>query len=916
MIVTSPRRRWLLILFVVLIAAGSISRPLMCGGEPIHLGLDLHGGVELVYELPEAAGLPPAEAAEALDSTRRILRQRLDAHGVKEISVRTLGTDRIEIAIPGITPREAEAYKRTLGSMGRLEFLIEAGPIDGVDVEAERRALQEELARAERLGEPAAPGPITTDLLGSDEAISFRWFPLSAGLQRELHRVRDTAAATADQYVLLRVDDRAGHAFTGDDVEKAYPTIDQRTSAPVVAFEIERRSEHAFGAYTEHNRGRRMAIVLDGRVESVAKIESRIDRRGQITRGSAGFEAEELQRLVTVIRSGSLPLEPVLIAESAVGPHLGQAALSRGIAAGLVALTLVLFFLLLYYRRAGLVACLALLLNLMLLLGALAFLRATLTLPGIAGLVLTIGMAVDANILIFERIREQLDEGASLRPAVRNGFESALRTIVDANVTTFLTAVFLYHFGTGPIRGFAVTLMIGLVTSMFSSLFFARSLLDWLLQRDWLRIGGRRLFASSRLSFVRHGRRALAASALVIVPGLFVFSITGPEKYGMDFTGGHALQLAFDEPHEQFEVLTRVRSVDPGAQVVTIDSEGAMSKLFLVQTKRTGPAVESEAPATAGDAAPAFAGELLELFGDELVQPITITDYEVEAELDQAFVGLDLRYREEVRRSDLEARVSSLLRDASVQGPETDDRFHVEGRYRSPPDTAAEAGDRIAEVVRELPAASGHGSALLCDPLPSSSFVGPRVGAELLAAAASAAFFALASIVLYLRVRFHQYRFGLAACVALVHDLLFTVSAIALARWTGLLTVELDLAVVAALLTIMGYSLNDTIVTFDRVRHNLPRTNLALPKLLDLSVRQTLSRTLLTTVTTFAVVLVLMALNVGRHGALEGFAFALLVGIVAGTFSTIYVATPALLFFSRWSERREARATTGAAHLP
>ena len=910
MIISSSRRRWLLILLVVLIAVGSITRPLMCGGEPIHLGLDLAGGVELRYELPEAAGLPPAERAEALDSTRRILRQRLDAHGVKEISVRTLGTDRIEIAIPGISPREADAYKRTLGSMGRLEFLIEAELTDGVDVGAERRALQADLARAERLGEPVDPGPITTDVHGSDEAVSFRWFPLSAGLQRELYRARRTAEASADDYVLLRVDERAGHHFTGDDVEKAYPTIDERTSAPVVAFEIERRSEHAFGAFTEHHRGRRMAIVLDGRVESVAKIESRIDRRGQITRGSAGFEAEELQRLVTVIRSGSLPLEPVLIAESAVGPHLGQAALTRGIAAGLLALALVLFFLLLYYRRAGLVACLALLLNLILLLGALAFLRATLTLPGIAGLVLTIGMAVDANILIFERIREQLADGAPLRPAVRNGFESALRTIVDANVTTFLTAVFLYHFGTGPIRGFAVTLMIGLVTSMFSSLFFARSLLDWLLQRDWLRIGGHRLFSSSRLTFVRYGRRALAASALVIVPGLFVFATTGPEKYGMDFTGGHALQLAFDDPHEQSEVLARVRGVDPGAQVVTIDSEGATSNLFLIQTKRGGPTAKSEAPATA------FAGELLELFGDELVRPITITDYEIEDELDQAFVGLDLHYRENVRRTDLEARVSSLLRDASVMGSETDDRYHVEGRYRSPPDTAAEAGDRIAEMVRELPAASGSGSVLLCDPLPSSSFVGPKVGAELLAAAASAAFFALASIVLYLRVRFHQYRFGLAACVALVHDLLFTVSAIALARWTGLLTLELDLAVVAALLTIMGYSLNDTIVTFDRVRHNLPRTNLALPELLDLSVRQTLSRTLLTTLTTFAVVLVLMALNVGRHGALEGFAFALLVGILAGTFSTIYVATPALLFFTRWTERREARPATDAAHLP
>ncbi len=906
--------RCLLVLLVVVLAVSSLVAPLITGGgSPLRLGLDLRGGVELRYELPDASDLSGPEAEEQIATTRRIFQQRLDSHGVKEISVRAIGRDRIEVAIPGISAHEAVAFKKLLATMGRLEFRIVAGADEGFEpafIDALHAEIGRRLAAGEAVTARSDFGAFTQGLVGEGELPAFRWYPL--GEDGELGT--SPHGPDVPSFVPLAVPSPGEDVLTGEHIEDAYPIPDERTGMPAVGFTVARHHRLAFTDFTEANVQRGLAIVLDGRIQSISTIKSAITNRGQISRPDGGFGEEELRRLVTVIRSGSLPLNPVLVSESEVGPQLGREALRRGLLVGSVALGLILGFLVLYYRRAGLVAAFALSVNVLLLLGALAALRATLTLPGIAGLVLTVGMAVDANILVFERIREELDRGGGVSGAISAGFDKALRTIVDANVTTFLTAFFLYRFGQGAIRGFAVTVMIGLATSMFSSVYVSRTVFRLMLRRGLATLRMPRRLSGSSLRWMRHRRLAMGASAVAVLVGAIAFLAQGEEMYGMDFTGGYEVQMCTSEPHPRAEILTRVRDAFPGADVVTLDASAEGARSFQVKVEDVAGAESLDATA---DPAERLGERLREVFRDDLVpDPVTLLDVGDEDELGRRPVELELSYRAPVEREDVVRALGGVLSDVSIRGPDVASRFTVGGAMSLPSGAEAGAVAEITRAVRELPAAAGSGTVLLTDPLPSRSYVGPKVGAELRDGAFRAIAFSLLAVVLYLRVRFRHYRFGYAACIALAHDVLVTVGMIAMLRVTGVFAIEIDLAIVAALLTIIGYSLNDTIVIFDRIRENVRRSKASLGEIIDASIGQTLNRTILTSLTTAVVLVVLFGTHVGQSGVLAGLALALLIGVVVGTYSTVFIASPALLLLARWEERRRARRSRGLDQEP
>jgi SecD/SecF fusion protein len=595
----------------------------------------------------------------------------------------------------------------------------------------------------------------------------------------DVERARGILGATARlEWRLLEADGTPGAAaVSGRDIRSAFVTRDD-LSLPAVGFSLTTDGARRFAELTSANIGRHVAIVLDDKVQSAPVIESAITRGEGIIRG--GFSIEEATDLALLLRAGALPVSMTFLGGEYVGPTLGASSVQAGIAASMGGLVLVAAFLLLYYRRAGVNAVISVVTNLAILLGLMASLGSALTLPGIAGLILTIGMGVDSNVLIFERIKEELRAGQPVRRAVAAGFDRVFLTILDTHVTSLVAAAFLFQFGTGPIQGFATMLSLGLVTNLFTAVVVSRTILELTLAR-----GRRPTLGSERPGFfarrgpidlLRYRTLALWVSAVVIAGGLTLTMARGL-PLGLDFTGGAAVVAEFDEPVSE----EAVRQAMPG---------GAVVQRFGAASDRT---VQIRVPLPAG----------------------AVDDD------DQAGVRM----------------VQAALNTSSL--PES-------------------------RVI-------------------GTTTVGPSIGRDFQKKAAYAMAGALAGITAYLAVRFRP-SFATGAAVATVHDIVVTVAALGLAGY------DLDLNVVAALLTVAGYSVNDTIVIFDRVRERLRTMGRgAIGAAVNAAVTDTLGRTLITSGTTlFAVA----ALSLFGGAGLESFAFTMLAGIVAGTWSTVFVAAP------------------------
>ena len=565
----------------------------------------------------------------------------------------------------------------------------------------------------------------------------------------------------------------------------------------------------AWGAMTERcskENNRAVAVVLDNLVFSAPNVQTAITNgRSQISFG-AGQSAEqklaEAEDLAGLLKAGSLPAPARIVDEVSVGPQLGEENITAGLSSFLIALLVVLAYMIFYYRGAGIVSNIALIANLFFLIGALASLGAALTLPGIAGIVLTIGMAVDANVLIYERIREEMRGGKGLMVALKEGYSKAYSAIIDANITTLLTAFVLYSFGSGAIRGFATTLIIGIFTSLFSAVVLTRLIFFSRLENKknitFYTEATKNWFTNTAVNFMGNRRRFYALSAIVVIAGIGSL-VTKGLNYGVEFSGGTTFDVSFD-----------------GA----VDAEavrGALANAFAEDGVPGNPLVQTK---------------------DSPEKLRIMTNFLIDSEAE-----------------DVDERINGALAD----GLETIGMDYTVDMY-----------NKVDSTI-------------------SDDF---RSGAQ------NATLFSLVIIFLYIFFRFRKWQYGLGALVAMIHDVIVVLAVFSIFWGVLPFTMEIDQAFIAAILTVIGYSINDTVVVFDRIREyvGLYGNKKDDEELMNSALNSTLSRTINTSLSTFVVLLTIFLFG-GDN--IKGFIFALMVGVVVGTYSSIFIATPSVLDFSK-----------------
>jgi SecD/SecF fusion protein len=700
--------------------------------------------------------------------------------------------------------------------------------------------------------------------------------------------------------------------FSGNDLESVNQVPDD-LGYPAVAFEITIEKKAAFGDFTDAHLKEGMAIVLNGEIATLATINEKLPGSGRIS-GHNGFTQKEVKDLLTVLRSGSLRIRPELLAKERVGASLGDDYIANSFTSSMVALGIIAVFMIAFYRRLGVFAVIGLVINLFLLMGCLAFLKATLTLPGIAGIILTLGMAVDGNILIFERLREEKQRGLKLVQAAKAAFERAGVTIIDSNLTTLIAGIILYNVGSGPIRGFATTLNIGILTTLFTVIVVSRTLVFMDIKRGRSGYDMMDMFKAPKFKFMNFSKVAVVFSSVLILAGMWLFaSLPDREKLGIDFLGGFTMTVRTQEPQPVDKIRELVSTI-PGtigrsAEVkpkLDSGSNAAGFTDFRITYKLAGDeAVPSDSPT--GETGEKEVRDALAsvLQRGPVVVDLTTADAVTRVEGELYFEHTHLP-------ADVQAVLGTAgLKDVTVEPLGRPEVFKFAGTLEDsvPQDDLAQDIQSKFEGVKD-----SRGQVYSPrSPVPETALVGAQVGSELRDKAGLALLLSLAATILYLRVRFADYSYGIAVVVALVHDVLIALGACALATKTGLIQAEIDLSMVAAFLTIVGFSQNDTIVIFDRLRENLPKSKGTLREILDDSLNQTLARTLLTTLTVLMTLIVLFMFNVGSRNVLEGFSYAMIAGVISGVYSTVYVAGPVLLLCDKLAATRQSTKTPPTA---
>ncbi len=618
---------------------------------------------------------------------------------------------------------------------------------------------------------------------------------------------------------LVALKDKTGKGLPpldGSAISNAMQDYDQNGEV-VVSMSMNSQGARVWKSLTGQNIGKSIAIILDDKVYSYPTVNSEIPTgNSQI---SGNFSIEEALDLANVLKAGKLPAPASIVNKEVVGPSLGKEAISAGLLSFVIAFILVLIYMAAYYNRAGIIADIALLLNVFWLIGILASLQATLTLPGIAGIVLTLGMAVDANVITFERIREEIRMGKGMRLAIHDGYRNALSAILDGNVTTFLTGLVLFIFGSGPVKGFATTLMIGILTSLFSALLISR--LIFLRQMDKnkpIDFGNKytiNAFSKISFDFIAKRKRFYYISGAVILAGIISLVIQGL-NLGVDFSGGRTFIIRFDQ------------------DVKTTEISKALSAPF-----GSAPEVKTFGPNS---------------------QVKVATKYMINEEA---------------------PNIDSIINTKLYEG--------VKGFYKTPVSYSDFTTEEEGKIIGLL----------------SSQMVGPTIAADIKVAAVEAITFALIIIFLYIAVRFRRWQYGLGGVAALFHDAMITISMFSIFYTIMPFNMEVDQAFIAAILTIIGYSINDTVVIFDRIREYLglhPKT--PLKENINNALVSTLGRTINASGTTFVV---LLAIFIFGGEVIRGFAFALMVGIVVGTYSSLFTASSIAFDLIQIQNRRKER---------
>jgi len=703
---------------------------------------------------------------KAVDQSLEILRNRVDQFGVAEPAIVRQGTDEIVIQLPGV--KDPQRALNLIGRTAQLEFkLVDDTP--GLN-------LQQLIGQAIQAGQWQEGG--TRKQLNL--ALQSR---LPAGTEIYFEKeVNKTTHKETRVPILLK----SQVLLTGDMVKDAQVRVGGNFNEPYVGLDFTGRGGTIFGQVTERSVGKRFAIVLDEVVRSAPVIREKI--LGGSAQISGSFSYEEASDLAIVLRIGALPAPVEIVQNLTVGASLGQDSINKGLMSGLFGTLLVVIFMAVYYRLSGVIANLCMVLNILLLFAGLAMMGGTLTLPGIAGIILSVGMAVDSNIVIFERMREEFALGKSVRSGVEAGFAKALWTIIDAHVATLITALALFLFGTGPIKGFAATLSLGIIFNLFSTL-FASKLFYESMQGKWKikKLSFMLFLKNPQLDYMRIKNLTFAISGTCALIGClaFVQIIRGQANMGVDFSGGTLLQYQSTQPFSLGEVRTALAKGDlEGVELQKVEGENRL----IVKIKNS----------------------------EKVVGHVSET---VTAQLNTEF---------------------------------PDKHFIVENQ--------SEIGSSVSDTLRS--------KALL------------------------AVIISLLGVIVYLGLRF-DLRFGIAATLATLHDVLAVLGLV----W--LLNMEITLLTVTALLTLAGYSLNDTVIIFDRIRENQRKSddpeNITDP-LINTSTNEVLSRSIVTSLTVF---LVLMALYALGGSVIHDFSFALLVGVMVGTYSSVFVASPLLTLWHR-----------------
>ena len=766
-----PRKRLLATTLVVLLVIFSIAA-IWPPQKKIALGLDIQGGTSFLIRLvPSDKPITKGMLEQAVE----VIRKRIDTFGVSEPIISPVGSDRILVQIPGLDTAKIQEAREQLSRVAKLEFRL-VYPDNGEKL----RAIDE--------GKDVIPPEYRIDthkLAAEGGSMTNEFGETVAGSKEKPKEERLLVKKKAD--------------LSGDRVSSAGASYEK--DGWVVHLRFDPEGAKKFGDITAAHVHHRFAIVLDGVIQSAPVIQDAIyGGDAQIT---GRFTEEEARGLASVLEN---PLQtPVSIEEErSISPTLGLDSIRASILAGLVGLVITLICVGIYYKIPGLVANLALIINLILLVGALTMFHFVLTLPGIAGIILTIGLSVDANVLIYERLREEMALGKSLKVALNTAYEKAFSSIFDANVTTLITAAILFWKATGPVKGFAISLTLGILASLFTALIVGRSCLGWLVDTGRLkRISMLHLISSKNINFLGKGFIACMISLALLLAGAAAFYIRGEKNFGVDFRGGDLITLS------------------------------APGKIDIGQVRNA-------------------------------LKPIGFAD-------------------------------------ASIQESTQGGKSYI--TIRTPLNTS----DRVEkQIIQTLPSAGFN--------VEGSERVGALVGGELAKSSLIALGLGILGILIFVTFRF-ELSFAVGAIVALLHDVLMTVGVFAL------LGRELTLTMVGAVLTIAGYSINDTIVVYDRIREGLASGRRGtIEEIMNSSINQTLSRTILTSTVTLIPILCLFLFG---GAVLRDFSLAIIIGVVVGTYSSIFIASPIVLWWSRARGRGAAalrrevteKATTAANPL-
>jgi len=816
------------------------------------------------------------EANSAIDRSFNILRTRIDKFGVTSPNIQLQqGTNRILIELPGVN--DPDRVRKLLQGSAKLEFWE---TYNNMEIFSMLENVNKVLAAAQKITDTAktvsaikdtstnknsgsilaslgakkdstiAPGD--TSILGKNQAEQAMQNPLFSKLSPATYQAengqtglrpgpvigyaaqRDTAVINgyfassvarsvipqnvkllwgvkpmseeSKVFELYAIKPRAdgAPALAGDVVTNALEGFDQNGNPEVVMYMngdgARQWRQITAAASADVNNKKSISIVLDNTVYSAPTVQDEIPNGISSITGS--FTINDTKDLANVLKAGRLPAPARIVSEYQVGPSLGAESIQKGLISTLVGIAAILLFMALYYNKAGWVANVALIVNLFFLIGVLASLGAVLTLPGIAGIVLSLGMSVDANVLIYERVREELAAGKSQRLAIAEGFRKAMSSILDSNTTTFLTGVILYIFGQGPIQGFATTLMIGIVTSLFAAIFITRLIFEWMLKKDqpisFSIKATANLFKDSSFDFITGRKRFYMLSGIIIIAGI-ISMFTKGFSLGVDFQGGRSYSVEFKDKQVSTDEVRKVLLAEFGQvpEVKTIGSFGASNEVKIT------------------------------------------TAYLINDNSDQA-----------------EAMVSTKLNDGLKK---------LSPNYE----------------IRD------------------AQKVGPTIAQSIRISAVYAIIFAILVVFLFILIRFRKWEFGLAAIVALAHDVLVLLAIFSIFHGWLPFSLDIDQSFIAAVLTVMGYSINDTVVVFDRVREYINQHHTkdeGLPTVINNALNSTLSRTV---VTGFCTIVVLIIIFIFGGEILRGFSFAMLIGVIFGTYSSLFVATPFVVEFIR-----------------